>query len=152
VRECPNERSGVDAGTALCLDFPASAARRHSPRVFRPSTMRSFIFIVMFACTTSLFDSHSSFAASPPLKSSGRQAEPYVYVSGGVHRPGRYDWTKGMTLADAIDAAGGFTYPPTRRVRIIPFDAREEFYTRGSTNALPRLEAGDRISVPKRLL
>lgn len=35
--------------------------------------------------------------------------EPYVYVSGGVVKPGCYHWIEGMTALDAIHAAGGFT-------------------------------------------
>jgi hypothetical protein len=35
--------------------------------------------------------------------------EPYVYVSGGVVKPGCYHWIQGMTALDAIHAAGGFT-------------------------------------------
>jgi Ankyrin repeats (3 copies)/SLBB domain len=34
---------------------------------------------------------------------------PYVYVSGGVAKTGCYHWVQGMTVLDAIHAAGGFT-------------------------------------------
>ncbi len=38
-----------------------------------------------------------------------KAVEPYVYVSGGVVKPGCYHWIQGMTALDAIHAAGGFT-------------------------------------------
>ena len=114
--------------------------------------MRHFLYILMVVCMVVTSSYHGSFAASAPAKSGKSQPEPYVYVSGGVRKPGRFDWVKGMTLADAISAAGGFTENATRRVTIFHFDGTKEFYTREGTNALPRLEAGDRISVPKRLI
>ena len=116
----------------------------------RPLTMRHVIFVMMLVGVM-LCSGHDSFAAAAPRKAKERQAEPYVYVSGGVHKPGRYDWTKSMTLIDAIQAAGGFTDSAGRRVTIFHFDGAREFYTRGGTNAPPILKAGDRISVPKRL-
>ena len=112
--------------------------------------MRHVIFVVMLVGVM-LCSSHDLFAAAAPLKATERQVEPYVYVSGGVHKPGRYNWTKSMTLIDAIQAAGGFTDSASRRVRIFHVDGASEFYTRGGTNAPPILKAGDRISVSKRL-
>jgi hypothetical protein len=38
-----------------------------------------------------------------------KAVEPYVYVSGGVVKPGCFHWIQGMTALDAIHAAGGFT-------------------------------------------
>ena len=38
-----------------------------------------------------------------------KAVKPYVYVSGGVVKPGCYHWIQGMTALDAIHAAGGFT-------------------------------------------
>ena len=38
-----------------------------------------------------------------------KAVEPYVYVSGGVVKPGCYPWFQKMTALDAIRAAGGFT-------------------------------------------
>ena len=114
--------------------------------------MSNVIKILILVGVTSLYGGCSSYAASAPPKATERQVEPYVYVSGGVHKPGRYDWTKCMTLIDAIQAAGGFTDSAGRRVRIFHIDAGSEFYTRGTTNMPPILRAGDRISVPKRLL
>ena len=113
--------------------------------------MRPFFYILAVVCVAALFSHQGSFAASSPPKGAKPQPEPYVDVTGGVHKPGRYDWTKGMTLVDAIDAAGGFTTSAARKVRIIRFDGISVSYTRDGTNAPPMLEAGDRIHVPKRL-
>jgi hypothetical protein len=38
-----------------------------------------------------------------------KSAKPCVYVSGGVLKTGCYHWAQGMTVLDAIHAAGGFT-------------------------------------------
>ena len=38
-----------------------------------------------------------------------KAVKPYVYVSGGVVKPGCYHWFQKMTVLDAIRAAGGFT-------------------------------------------
>jgi hypothetical protein len=38
-----------------------------------------------------------------------KAVEPYVYVSGRVVKTGCYHWVQGMTVLDAIHAAGGFT-------------------------------------------
>ena len=118
--------------------------------IVEPLIMRHVICIVTMVGMM-LCNGHESFAAAAPPNAKERQAEPYVYVSGGVHKSGRYDWMKGMTLIDAIQAAGGFTDSAGRRVRISHFDGAGEFYIRGGTNAPPILKAGDRISVPKRL-
>jgi protein involved in polysaccharide export with SLBB domain len=84
-----------------------------------------------------------------------------VYVDGGFRNPGRYAWTNGMTLKDAIDAAGGFaaaggfTEFATHRIEIIHLDgAIKRFRLRGDwarTNN-PALQDGDRIHNPRDLL
>ena len=114
--------------------------------------MRAFIYILAVVCVVAPFSNHGLFAASPPAKPGKPQPKPYVYLSGGVRKPGRYDWRQGMTLVHAIDAAGGFADSAARKVSIFHFDGLVEFYTRGGTNAPPVLEAGDRIFVPRRLL
>jgi len=113
--------------------------------------MRNFIYILMLAGVAALCGSQGSFGASSPPNSAKSQTEPYVYVSGGVHKPGRYDWTKGMTLIDAVQAAGGFKESAGRRVRILHVHGASEIHTRGGTNAAPVLEAGDKISVQTRV-
>jgi hypothetical protein len=43
------------------------------------------------------------------VKATRKAVEPYIYVSGGVVKPGCYHWFQKMTALDAIRAAGGFT-------------------------------------------
>src|SRR5687767_10338507 len=33
----------------------------------------------------------------------------FVFVGGEVRHPGRFNWTEGLTLTNAVQAAGGFT-------------------------------------------
>src|SRR4051812_25028888 len=57
--------------------------------------------------------------ASPQVQPAPRGEPPaFVYVSGEFTNPGRYSWTNGMTLKDAIEAAGGFTDFAVRRITL----------------------------------
>lgn len=80
---------------------------------------------------------------------------PIVYVDGEFRNPGRYPWTNGMTLKDAIDAAGGFTEFANHRIKIIHQDGTTQRYRlRGDwdwTNN-PVLKQLDRIHNPRELL
>src|SRR5438477_4442523 len=72
---------------------------------------------------------------SAPVITSAEVAEPNsltkimgtVSVLGGVSRPGRYNWTNGMTVLDAIQAAGGF-HDFATGVRVTHADGTHEFY------------------------
>jgi protein involved in polysaccharide export with SLBB domain len=79
----------------------------------------------------------------------------FVYVDGEFRNPGRYPWTNGMTVEDAIEVAGGFTEFANHTIKIIRVDGRTEQYRlRGdwaSTNN-PVLQAGDRIHNPRQIL
>lgn len=79
----------------------------------------------------------------------------FVYVDGGFRNPGRYSWTNGMRLNDAIEAAGGFTEFSNHRTKLIHSDGTSErFRLRGDwvrTNN-PALKDGDRIHNPRELL
>lgn len=110
--------------------------------------MRRGVQIVILLSVIALGAGRGSFAASAPPKNSKRQAEPYIYLEGGVRKPGRYDWIKGMTLVDAVDVAGGFKESACNRVNILHFDGTKEHFDRNGTNAPPACSAGDRISVP----
>ena len=79
--------------------------------------------------------------------------ERYVYVGGEVVRPGRVIWTPDLTVAKAIQAAGGFTlYAKEGRVSLI---RDRNAYTvsvplaQRNPNEDPRLIPGDAIQVPK---
>jgi polysaccharide export outer membrane protein len=54
--------------------------------------------------------------------------ERFVYVDGEFRNSGRYSWTNGMTLKDAIEAAGGFTEFANRRIRLRHLDGTVERY------------------------
>jgi len=106
----------------------------------------------MLFVVATLFSNHALCATSqpsPPPNGGERQIEPSVYVHGGVRHPGRYDFSEGMTLLEAISAAGGFTDSAGWRVSIVHANGASASYTRGGTYAPPILRAGDRISVPK---
>src|ERR1043166_10232779 len=77
--------------------------------------MRNVItFAVLVAMTSGCGSQKARIAPSAPSRGAS-EAGPYVftrtvgdvYVRGGVYRPGRYGWTNGMTVLDAIGAAGG---------------------------------------------
>lgn len=79
--------------------------------------------------------------------------ERYVYVGGEVVRPGRIVWTPDLTVAKAVQAAGGFTlYAKEGRVSLI---RENNAYTINVPIAQrnpaedPRLVPGDAIQVPK---
>jgi protein involved in polysaccharide export with SLBB domain len=79
----------------------------------------------------------------------------FVYVDGEFRNPGRYPWTNGMTLKDAIEAAGGFTKFANHRIRLYHLDGiGEKLRLSGNwflTNN-PNLKPGDRIINPRDLL
>lgn len=79
--------------------------------------------------------------------------ERYVYVGGEVVRPGRIVWTPDLTVAKAIQAAGGFTlYAKEGRVSLVrdrnayPIDVP---LAQRNPAEDPRLMPGDSIQVPK---
>jgi protein involved in polysaccharide export with SLBB domain len=59
-----------------------------------------FLFVVIsdFGCSTDRPSAVRSVAAGP-----------YIYIGGEFKQPGRYLWTNGITVIDAIRMAGGFT-------------------------------------------
>jgi protein involved in polysaccharide export with SLBB domain len=79
----------------------------------------------------------------------------FVYVDGDFRKPGRYAWTNGMRLKDAIDAAGGITEIGNHRIKMIREDGTVGTYRLwgdwAQTNN-PALKAGDRIHNPRRIL
>lgn len=79
--------------------------------------------------------------------------ERYVYVGGEVVRPGRIVWTPDLTVAKAIQSAGGFTlYAKETRVSL----TREQStygldvkLAQRNPSQDPRLLPGDSIQVPR---
>ena len=82
-------------------------------------------------------------------------SQPCVSVLGEFRTPGYCAWTNGMTLADGIAAAGGFTPLATRDVRLTHRGGSNEFYYRsGPQNTLtnnPVLRPNDLIYSRRRI-
>lgn len=79
--------------------------------------------------------------------------ERYVYVGGEVQRPGRIIWTPDLSVAKAIQAAGGFTlYAKETAVSLIrdkhayPVDVKAG---QKDPSRDPRLVPGDSLQVPR---
>jgi protein involved in polysaccharide export with SLBB domain len=79
--------------------------------------------------------------------------ERYIYVGGEVQRPGRIIWTPDLTVAKAIQSAGGFTlYAKETAVSLIreknayPIDVKLAQKTPAQD---PRLLPGDSLQVPR---
>jgi len=79
--------------------------------------------------------------------------ERFVYVGGEVAHPGRIVWTPDLTLAKAVQAAGGFTlYAREARVTLVrDRTAYEVDAGRAARHPEqdPRLVPGDSITVPR---
>jgi len=76
-----------------------------------------------------------------------------IYVDGEFNNHGKYAWTNGMTLQDAIEAAGGFTEFSDRRVRLRHSDGTVQVYSlgHGYNPNNPLLRPGDHIFNPRHL-
>lgn len=79
--------------------------------------------------------------------------ERYVYIGGEVQRPGRIPWSPDLTLAKAVQSAGGFTlYARENRVtltrdrRAYDFDVK---LAQRQPEEDPLLFPGDSIQVPR---
>lgn len=79
--------------------------------------------------------------------------ERYIYVGGEVQRPGRIIWTPDLTVAKAIQSAGGFTlYAKETAVSLVreknayPIDVK---LAQRSPAQDPRLMPGDSLQVPR---
>lgn len=79
--------------------------------------------------------------------------ERYIYIGGEVQRPGRIAWSPDMTLAKAIQAAGGFTlYAKETRVQLTRDRQAHDFNVRLAQRHPeedPLLFPGDSIQVPR---
>ena len=91
-------------------------------------------------------------SASPQERlSSPAKAAATIRLSGEFRKPGEYPWTNGMTLKDAIGAAGGFSEFATRKLSLWHSDGTAEHYRLGPSRTLtnnPALRPGDAIKSP----
>jgi polysaccharide export outer membrane protein len=79
--------------------------------------------------------------------------ERYVYVGGEVAKPGRIIWTPDLTVAKAVQAAGGFSlYAKEGKVTLVRDQKAYELNARlAQQNPAqdPRLMPGDSLQVPR---
>ncbi len=85
--------------------------------------------------------------------------KPSIYVYGDVEKPGRHDWFPGMTVMDAIQAAGGIKGSNSHMVRInriadghtirITFQADKFSY---GVKKPPLLKEGDIVSAAEKVV
>ena len=79
--------------------------------------------------------------------------ERYVYVGGEVAKPGRIVWTPDLTVAKAIQSAGGFTlYAKETKVTLVreqkTYDLDVQLAQKNPAQD-PRLVPGDSLQVPR---
>ncbi|MDF1730793.1 MAG: SLBB domain-containing protein [Minwuia sp.] len=83
-----------------------------------------------------------------------------IRIIGQVNKPGRYEWSNEMSLLDLVAHAGGPTqYGDATQIRILQkngdqaqatvFDLQGFINNGGSLSDLPRLRAGDTVTVPE---
>ncbi len=79
--------------------------------------------------------------------------ERFVYIGGEVQRPGRILWSPDMTLAKAVQSAGGFTlYAKESKVRLTRENETRDFnvhLAQRNPKEDPLLFPGDSIQVPR---
>lgn len=79
--------------------------------------------------------------------------ERYIYVGGEVQRPGRIIWTPDLTVAKAIQSAGGFTlYAKESAVSLIRDKSAYSIdvkIAQRNPSQDPRLVPGDSLQVPR---
>lgn len=108
------------------------------------------LFAIGLAVATGCSDlpRHSKVTSAPQVDSPDT---PSIYVDGQVIVPGRFAWTNGMTLQDAVNAAGGFTDFAPRRLQVTHGGVKT-VYKLGPGRTFPNtppVQAGDIIYSPR---
>jgi len=121
--------------------------------------MRSLGILFLLVCLTSMRAGTVSSDSSATTNATDSSYKPSIYIDGQVQKPGSYAWFPGMTIVDAIQAAGGFANSTNHLVWImrvenghqnrVKFNADTFLY---GVEKAPSLEDGDVISVPNRIL
>lgn len=91
----------------------------------------------------------AGYLKDPRVSAEVLNFRPY-YILGEVSSPGRYPFTDGLTVINAVAAAGGFTYRAKKSVVYIKRinDVQEHKYAlSGTTRVMP----GDTIRIPERI-
>ena len=120
--------------------------------------MRGIGILFLLVCLTVVRAGPASHDSSAGTNSVDSPHKPSVDVDGAVQKPGRYDWFPGMTVVDAIQAAGGFT--STNHLAWITrieggHSSRVIFHADTFPYGVkkpPLLKDGDMVSVPKRIM
>ena len=73
------------------------------------------------------------------------------YIRGEVKKPGEFPYKPGLTVADAVALAGGYTYRADENRVVVRPSGSNAALTR-PTNANPQVSPGDNITVPERFL
>jgi hypothetical protein len=116
--------------------------------------MRRLVQILILFNSLALGAGERSFAAAAPPKESKRKTEPYIYMGGGFRKPGRYDWTKGTTLADAVNAAGGLkeSVKGNVKIKVSRVDGTSAVYSWDAVKPESiELQAGDKVGAAIRI-
>jgi protein involved in polysaccharide export with SLBB domain len=112
------------------------------------TTISSIVLVILMFAESIL----ASDTNSVPNVSS-KHGGPFFEVFGGVHNPGRYVWTNGVTVLDGIRVAGGFDHFASSRIKIRHSDGSVEIFSRQlleATNQPPRLQLRDEVVVFER--
>lgn len=106
----------------------------------------AILLLVAAGCASKVQHLQSSTPQSGPAPS-------FVSVGGEVRQPGRFPWTNGITAADAVGLAGGFTdFVSSRWLHIHHWDGSREKYRLNSDYQLEQdavLRPGDAIYSPR---
>ncbi|MDQ5981242.1 MAG: polysaccharide biosynthesis/export protein VpsN [Verrucomicrobiota bacterium] len=101
----------------------------------------------------SIRDSYIAKNFYTTLEVSVNVTERYVYIGGEVQRPGRIPWSPDLTLAKAVQSAGGFTlYAKENKVTLTRDRKAYDFDVRLAQRQPaedPLLFPGDSIQVPR---
>jgi polysaccharide export outer membrane protein len=73
------------------------------------------------------------------------------YIRGEVKKPGEFPYKPGLTVADAVALAGGYTYRADEKSVVVRPSGSDGQLTR-PTDANPPVSPGDNITVPERFL
>jgi len=73
------------------------------------------------------------------------------YIRGEVKKPGEFPYKPGLTIADAVALAGGYTYRADEKSVVVRPTGSNQSLTR-QMDANPPVSPGDNITVPERFL
>jgi len=122
-----------------------------------PINVFSALIVLLSACVGERHAVTKSVQFPEPsdsLKSMFAQAGAgqFVFIDGEFKQTGRFPWTNGMRLQDAINMGGGFTDFARRRLDLRHEDGAGEHYRLGRGRSIqtnPALKPGDSVLTPR---